>query len=193
MTQSRSRTRGAQPGGTRAAPQATTRIVSTRNPRARDSRVRTAGRRGAVPGPEEALQVGPLIGRVRAVLLTRLDAELQPLGITGVQFGVLKNLAEGAADTAAELCRMLRYDTGSMTRMVDRLEARGFVRRERDKADRRAVTLHVTAAGRAALPKLRATTAALLLRMLQGFSMAEVDELKGYLQRMIANGQQDVA
>lgn len=140
------------------------------------------------PTAEDAWRVAPLIGRVRTVLLTKLDAELQPFGITGVQFGVLKNLADGTAETAADLCRVLHYDTGSMTRMVDRLEEKGLIRRERQTDDRRAVALRLTAAGRTALPRLRAITAEVVQSMLAGFTSAELDGLTRYLDRMIKNG-----
>lgn len=141
-----------------------------------------------IPTAEDAWRVGPLIGRVRSVLLTKLDAELQPFGITGVQFGVLKNLSEGTAETAADLCRVLHYDTGSMTRMVDRLEEKGLIRRHRQSDDRRVVALRLTSAGRAALPRLRATTAQVVQSMLAGFTSSELDELTRYLERMIKNG-----
>src|SRR4030081_1976970 len=75
----------------------------------------------AGPGAEAAFAIGPLIGRVRSVMLSRLDAELQPFGMTAMQFAILKNVAEGAAETAADLCRLLHYDNGSMTRLLERL------------------------------------------------------------------------
>ena len=62
-----------------------------------------------------------------------------------MQFAVLKHLAEGSARTAADLCRFLQYDTGAMTRILDRLEQKGLVRRERSREDRRAVVLRVAA------------------------------------------------
>ncbi|WP_200285374.1 MarR family transcriptional regulator [Rhabdochromatium marinum] len=43
--------------------------------------------------------------------------------------------------TAADLCQNLRYDTGSMTRMSDRLENLGLIRREQSNEDRRGVRL----------------------------------------------------
>jgi DNA-binding MarR family transcriptional regulator len=138
---------------------------------------------------EDELAVGMLIGRARTTLLTNLDAELEQFGLTGAQYGVLKNLADSTASTAADLSRILHYDTGSMTRMLDRLEEKAFLRRERGKEDRRVVYLRMTAPGRALLPRLRAAAARVLSRQLAGFSVEEVDALKRYLGRMIENGQ----
>ena len=145
--------------------------------------------RPAAPAPEEVLSVGHLMGRARTSLLSHLDAELERFGLTGMQFAVLKHLAEGAGRTAADLCRYMHYDTGAMTRIVDRLEQRGLLRRERGREDRRVVFLRLAPAGRAQLPRLLAVGTRVLEAHLAGFSPAEVAALKSYLERMIDNGQ----
>jgi DNA-binding MarR family transcriptional regulator len=139
--------------------------------------------------PEGGLSVGHLLGRARASLLSGLDAELAPFGLNAMQYAVLKHLAEGAADTAADLCRFMYYDTGSMTRIVDHLEEKGLLRRERCREDRRVVFLRVSPAGRAQLPRLRAIGTRVLEAHLAGFSAAEIETLKRYLGRMIDNGE----
>ncbi len=140
--------------------------------------------------PEEAgLSVGQLMSRARASLLTTLDAELERFGLNSTQFIVLKHLGEGAAHTAADLCRLNRYDTGAMTRILDRLEEKGLVRRERGREDRRVVFLRLAPAGKALLPRLMAVGTRVVDAHLAGFGTDEIEALKGYLQRMIANGQ----
>lgn len=146
-----------------------------------------------VPGtsavmPDDEMAVGHLIGRARSALLTGLDTELEPFGLTGAQYAVLKNVADGTADTAADLCRTMHYDTGSMTRMLDRLEEKAVLRRERCTQDRRVVYLLITDSGNELLPRLREAALRVLGRHLQGFSPEEVITLKQYLTRMIANG-----
>ncbi len=133
--------------------------------------------------------IGHLIGRARSALLTGLDGELQPFGVTGAQFAVLKNVADGVAETAADLCRTMHYDTGSMTRMLDRLEEKSVLRRERCTEDRRVVFLRITDTGNELLPQLRAAAVHVLARHLSGFSPEEVENLKQYLVRMIHNSQ----
>jgi len=140
------------------------------------------------PDLQTAFAIGPLIGRVRSVGLSQLDAELQPFGITGMQFVIFKHLADGVAGTAVDLCRLLHYDNGSMTRLLDRLEQKGWMRRERSKDDRRFVRLRLTNAGREALPRLQDSAARVVQRMLIGFSAAELTDLRGFLNRMIENG-----
>jgi DNA-binding MarR family transcriptional regulator len=143
--------------------------------------------RAAIPDGEMA--VGHLIGRARSALLTGLDSELEQFGLTGAQYAVLKNVADGIADTAADLCRTLHYDTGSMTRMLDRLEEKSVLRRERCTEDRRVVYLRITESGHGLLPQLRVAALHVLARHLQGFTPEEVASLKQYLIRMIENGQ----
>lgn len=144
----------------------------------------------SVAQPEEAgLSVGQLMSRARASLLTSLDAELEPFGLNSTQFIVLKHLGEGLADTAADLCRINHYDTGAMTRILDRLEEKGLMRRERGREDRRVVFLRLAPAGKALLPRLMAVGTRVLDAHLAGFGTGEIEALKGYLQRMIANGQ----
>src|SRR5882757_6625169 len=138
--------------------------------------------------PDDEMSVGHLVARARTALLTSLDTELEPFGLTGAQFAVLKNVAEGTAATAADLCRTMHYDTGSMTRMLDRLEEKAVLRRERCTEDRRVVFLRMTTTGKELLPQLRSAAVRVLSRHLAGFSPEEVDNLKQYLERMIENG-----
>ena len=135
------------------------------------------------------LSVGQLMSCARASLLTSLDAELERFGLNSTQYIVLKHLGEGAARTAADLCRLNRYDTGAMTRILDRLEEKGLVRRERGREDRRVVFLRLAPAGRALLPRLMTVGTRVLEVHLAGFSLDELEALKRYLQRMIDNGQ----
>src|SRR5215469_10078987 len=149
---------------------------------------RAEARSAAQPEPA-GLGVGQLMGRARASLLTSLDAELERFGLNSTQYVVLKHLGEGAAHTAADLCRLNRYDTGAMTRILDRLEEKGLVRRERGREDRRVVFLRLAAPGRSLLPRLMAVGARVVEAHLAGFSGNEIEALKAYLHRMIDNGQ----
>ena len=143
--------------------------------------------------PEQGLGVRTLITRARGSVLLSLDAELDRFGVTGAQFEVLKNLFRNTVETGASLCRTLHYDTGSMTRMLDRLEEKGLVRRERGARDRRVVLLRLTDAGERLLPRIRPAARRALRRHLAGFAPEEIDCLKDYLGRIIANGRRQHA
>src|SRR6267154_1519695 len=93
----------------------------------------------------------------------------------------------GAADSACELCKGISYDPGAMTRMLDRLERRGLVRRVAHPNDRRTSNLELTAEGKAVYPKLRASAMKLLNRFLRGFTQKEARQMESFLQRMLEN------
>lgn len=131
--------------------------------------------------------IGRLIGRVKMEMGDALDQELAPFDISAAQFVILVALATGEADSAASLCRGISYDPGAMTRMIDRLEQKGLIRRTDHPDDRRRVGLELTAEGKAVYPKLRAASMAVQNRFLGGFSKSDVRQLEVLLQRMLAN------
>lgn len=131
--------------------------------------------------------LGYLLTQVRGRMVAAIDAELAPLDITWAQWGILLQLANGKAETAAELCRNSGCDTGSMTRMLDRLEQKGLMRRERSAEDRRIVHLRMTEAGKELYPQLPEVALRVLNRHLRGFTRSELELFKSFLRRMIAN------
>jgi len=131
--------------------------------------------------------IGGLLGRVKMEMSAALDAELGRLDITAAQYVILMSIALGEADSASGLCKGISYDPGAMTRMLDRLERRGLVRRVAHPNDRRAFNLELTAEGKAVYPKLRASVMKVLNRFLGGFSQKEAQQLESFLQRMLEN------
>jgi MarR family transcriptional regulator, multiple antibiotic resistance protein MarR len=137
--------------------------------------------------------VGQLMYRVRAAYMSGLDQalaqepDLAALEISAAQYVILSVLAQRGVDSAAQLCKDISYDGGAMTRMIDRLEAKGLISRRRCPEDRRLVKLELTAAGRAAIPKLRECSVRVLNQFLRGFSQAEAHQLEGFLGRMLQN------
>ncbi|HSV19060.1 MAG TPA: MarR family transcriptional regulator [Casimicrobiaceae bacterium] len=128
-----------------------------------------------------------LINRVRVELIDALDRELAPYDISAPQLIVLASVASGEADSAAGLCKSISYDPGAMTRMIDRLEQKGLVRRIPHPEDRRATNLELTVAGKALYPRLIGAKEAVTAQFLRGFSKDEIAMLEGFLLRMIAN------
>ncbi|WP_321796566.1 MarR family transcriptional regulator [Caballeronia sp. J97] len=131
--------------------------------------------------------LGYYLAKARNVLVMRTDQALKPLDLTSPQIGVILLLASGRARTPLELSREMSYDSGSMTRMLDRLEKKGFVSRARSEVDRRIVELSLTERGRDAAARLPAIGAAVLNEQLRGFSRAELDSLVSMLARIVGN------
>jgi MarR family transcriptional regulator, multiple antibiotic resistance protein MarR len=142
--------------------------------------------------PREA--VGYLVNRVReemgAALERRFAAhpELAGLELSWPQFRIIATIAvDSEAKSASSLCKSVSYDAGAMTRMVDRLESKGLIRRERCPNDRRLVYLELTEAGRTVWPVMMEITRQALNSLLQGFTKAEARQLEGFLHRMLGN------
>jgi DNA-binding MarR family transcriptional regulator len=131
--------------------------------------------------------IGSLFGKVKGAIGAAFDSELAPLDITAAQYVILMSLAHGEVNSASDLCKGISYDPGAMTRMLDRLERRGLVRRVPNPDDRRAFQLELTEEGNAVVPKLRVASMKVLNRMLDGFSAKEAQQFEGYLLRMLDN------
>src|SRR5258706_14690347 len=135
--------------------------------------------------------VGQLLYRVRAAQVSALDQELAlepdlaPLEISAAQYTIISVLAKRGVDSGAPLCKDLSYDAGAMTRMIDRLEAKGLVNRRRCPEDRRLVKLELTEKGLPALPQLRPGSVRVLNRLLPGFSLAEAGQIEGFMCRLL--------
>lgn len=93
--------------------------------------------------------LGLLIRQVRDSMRARWEHELAQVGhdLNFSQYLTIKKLAEGIA-SATELARIAEVNPGAMTRLLDKLEARGLIVRVADPADRRALHIHLTDAGR---------------------------------------------
>jgi DNA-binding MarR family transcriptional regulator len=138
--------------------------------------------------------VGQLMYKVKAAHMNALDEafarhpDLGPLGISAAQYVTISVLAKCGEDSAAtQLCKDLSYDAGAMTRMVDRLEAKGLISRCRCPEDRRLVKIKLTEAGMVALPKMRECSVQVLNHFLRGFSQEEARQLESFLVRMLQN------
>src|SRR3984893_13342234 len=142
--------------------------------------------------------IGHLMHRVRTEILAAVDRELQSdehlgaMEVTSAQFIILATLSMGTAKSASDLCKGISYDAGAMTRMIDRLEEKGLLRRSRDPGDRRLVNLELTEEGNSALPRLGEASRRVVNRFLQGFTKAEPRQLESYLTRMLENAPQGV-
>ena len=133
--------------------------------------------------------VGFLIKRVMQSLALQIDRRLLAHDLTYAQWLPLYRMARGECDTMAALARDQSLDPGAMTRALDRLEAKGLLRRERSLADRRVVKLLLTDAGRAVSAEVPALLSEVLNAHLAGFAESEWRLLIDLLQRMVANGE----
>jgi DNA-binding MarR family transcriptional regulator len=113
----------------------------------------------------------------------------EPGSPTYPQWIPLHKLQMGKATTVAELARECQLDTGAMTRLLDRLEAKGLCRRVRSVADRRVVNIELTEEGDLSASQVPHVLSRVQNETLAGFTHAEWEQLKGYLRRILDNAQ----
>jgi DNA-binding MarR family transcriptional regulator len=137
-------------------------------------------------------EVSESIGHQLFNLMTQMRREVEKRmaqhGLTDAQWKPLWMIRIGRATTAIELAREMDIDAGAITRMLDRLEAKGLVERVRSETDRRVVHLRLTAAGDAVAKKVPFVLASVNNDFLRGFSEPEWKQLRRLLARMAENG-----
>lgn len=132
-------------------------------------------------------ELGFLISAVRNAIWSGIERELQPLDITAAQFVVFNTIAKGSGCTIGELCRVLGYDSGAMTRLLDRIEKKGLVRRVANPDDRRSYLVELTEQSAALVPKARRQVQDVFGDLLQGFAESEAVALKAALEKILEN------
>ncbi len=131
--------------------------------------------------------VGFQLVKARNLIVTEMDAALKDLDISSQQMGIMLMLRQKLASTPFELSKMLGIDTGLMTRMLDKLEAKGLVVRSRDEEDRRVVNLSLTKAGIAVADQIPDIAPDVLNARLKDFTKAELTELRRLLRKFVSD------
>lgn len=129
--------------------------------------------------------LGLLLGRAAMLKDRIIDRHMEPYGITAAQFKVLIIMAQFEVDTPAELCRHLSLDSGAMTRMLDRLEQKNLLVRQRSEADRRQVRLVLTEDGQALADLLPQVGADAMNQLAGAISPQELQSLEQILKKIL--------
>jgi len=109
----------------------------------------------------------------------RVAEMLKPYGLSPTQYNALRIL-RGAGDSGLACSeigeRMINRDP-DITRLLDRLQRRGLVRRARDRQDRRVIMAHITAAGSKLLKDLDRPVEEFQQRLLGGLRQQQLKDL----------------
>lgn len=137
---------------------------------------------------EEPVLLGQTLDFMR--LLWALDHGLQSvskhmkkkLSVTGPQRLVIRVVGRRPGISAGTLARLLHTHPSTLTGVLQRLEARGVLRREPDPADRRRWVIHLTAAGQRIDRQRAGTVEAAIRRGLRRLSDSQRDAAQQALQ-----------
>lgn len=140
-------------------------------------------------GYDPQQSVGYMMRRILSTVALEVERELETSDLTNAQWVPLLKLYMGSATTVAELARECELDAGAMTRLLDRIEAKGLCKRVRSSQDRRVVNLELTPAGLEAAQKIPSVLCRVQNAHLAGFTETEWKTLKGLLTRILSNAQ----
>lgn len=135
--------------------------------------------------PEDS--VGYLMRQILTSMAQGIDTQLADSDLTNAQWLPMLKLHLGHASTVAELARACNLDAGAMTRLLDRLEAKGLCKRTRSETDRRVVNIALTELGRTVAQGIPDVLCKVLNQHLTGFTPEEFLMLKSLLHRVLAN------
>jgi DNA-binding MarR family transcriptional regulator len=128
--------------------------------------------------------LGMLVARARKGMRREFELHLAPYDLTLPQVVILILLSQNDGQTISQLGTAACSDGPTLTSLLDRLETKGLIYRERDRSDRRAVRIHLHPAGRAMRLPLREAHERLMSTVLDGLTSAQVRRLCELLMRL---------
>lgn len=136
---------------------------------------------------------GRLIRRIDKMMAMLINARFDAQDLSLQHWIALKAVRDGIVGNVSELARELELTSGATTRLVDTLETRGLVERDRGHSDRRVVRLAITPAGLDAINAFAPHVIASWNEVIADFDQAEVEQFTGLLQRLMEAVEKAVA
>jgi MarR family transcriptional regulator, 2-MHQ and catechol-resistance regulon repressor len=127
---------------------------------------------------ERALSAYINLIRASDSIASKASAQVEQSGITLGQFAVLEALHHLGPMCQHTLGKKLLRSGGNITLVVDNLEKRGWVRRERQKDDRRMVQIHMTPKGARLIAKIFPEHVAAITKIMSELTENEQEELR---------------
>jgi MarR family transcriptional regulator, organic hydroperoxide resistance regulator len=108
---------------------------------------------------------------------------LEPMGLTHPQYLVMLALWEHDPRSVRDIAAELRLESATLSPLLKRLEASGYVRRSRATADERRLEVSLTTAGRALRDRAEAVPTTIAARL--GWPLARLEALKDELTALL--------
>lgn len=116
-----------------------------------------------------------------------LQERFDEYDVTVAQWPVLYSLYQEVCTTPAELAEYLGLYRSAITRLLDRLEKKGLVKREIAPHDKRSVRINLTKKGLSLVPKLAEISRETNNQILSEFSNKEIIEIDNFLKKIVEN------
>jgi MarR family transcriptional regulator, lower aerobic nicotinate degradation pathway regulator len=147
--------------------------------------------RAAPPALNSAIELeefpGHQIRRLQQIAVAIFLQEAEPYGVTPVQCAAMITVGNGSEMDQRTLARTIGFDTSTIAGVIDRLEARGLVRRSLSALDARVRLITLTEEGRALLGRLMPSVMCAQRRMLEPLSKDERTEFMRMLRKLVGS------
>lgn len=139
---------------------------------------------------EETLALDTYIKYVRSydTMKRRIDGQNTIGDLSGSQFGTLEMLHHLGPLTQKDIGQKLLVSKSNVVTVIDKLESRGFVERQRSLEDRRCVFIHLTEDGREKIEEVLPVHVAAITEEMNRLSPQEQKDL-GRLCRKLGRGE----
>lgn len=136
------------------------------------------------PAEVRALNAYICLMRASASVTDRTSPPMRDAGLTPSQFGALEALLHGGSMKQNELAKKLLKTDGNIVMVVRNLEKRGLVERKESEADRRAIVVSLSAAGRALARRVYPKVLEEIVRNFGVLSPVDQDALRASCRRL---------
>lgn len=130
---------------------------------------------------------GFILNDVARLMRTTFDRRVKALGLTRSQWWVLNHLFRNDGATQSELAEILEIEKATLGRLLDRMEQKGWIRREGHADDRRAKRVFLTDEVEPAIKTMRAAAAEVRRESMAGLSAARQTQFVDALLAIKAN------
>jgi DNA-binding MarR family transcriptional regulator len=128
-----------------------------------------------------------LIKQVQYKTYLRLEAALQPLGVTTTQFRILTTLSHLEKLSSAGLSRMFGVKPQTMIKQITILESNGLIERKLGKVNKRVLEVTMTEAGRVVLRNCDQAATAVEAAIFASFEPGELKTYRALMQKLLAS------
>ena len=137
--------------------------------------------------PPQIDPIGYLIGDVSRMIRTVYDRRVEPLGLTRAQWRVMTRLNRMKKCTQTELAIALEIEKPTLGKLIERLEAKGWVKRQPDLDDARSKIVCLTPAARPVLEEMQSEAETVVMAIFAGVSQDDAKRLHRTLNNIKSN------
>ena len=131
--------------------------------------------------------LGRLIYMATIAVKKYLESRLKPYGLTVEQFQVMRSLEGGRGMVQNEICEVVAKSPANMTRILDRLEKKGYLERRGNPEDRRSSLVFLMEEGIQLMDRVKSEISDFEDKVTRGLTDGQLQDLKDGLKKIQSN------